>query len=151
LSFTNQSYAIYWVNYFAAVDTFRSNMAARFAAFLVQYAALSSNPYKPTGSYSNAWDAWLAQLQFMDQAITAMTTANSNGTSLQPAFLQHHTLAGGNYASQQGVIATANVTAANAVTAKKEAEASLASAQAAEDAALAAVLAVCPDFDPASV
>lgn len=151
LSFTNQSYAIYWTNYYNAVNTFRSNMAARFAAFLVEYAALSSNPYKPTGSYSNSYDAWLAQLQFMDQAITAMTTANSNGTSLEPAFLAHHNLAGGHYTSQQGVIATANVTAANAVTAKKEAEASLASAQLAEDAALAAVLAVCPDFDPSSV
>lgn len=151
LAFTSQSYSIYWVNYYLAVNTFRTNMAARFTGFLVEYAALSGNPYKPTGSYSNSYDAWLAQLQFMDQAITAMNTANSNGTSLDPAFLAHHTLAGGNYSSQQGVIATANVAAANAVTAKKEAEASLASAQLAEDAALAAVLAVCPDFDPSSV
>lgn len=41
--------------------------------------------------------------------------------------------------------------AADAVTTKKEAEASLAAAQKAENAALAALMAVCPTFDPASV
>jgi hypothetical protein len=40
---------------------------------------------------------------------------------------------------------------ADAVTTKKEAEASLAAAQKAENAALAALMAVCPTFDPASV
>jgi len=94
---------------------------------------------------------WLVSLQRMEVDLATRTAAAFNGTSLDAAFLAFHLSVGGYYTSQQGVIATANVTAANAVTAKKEAEASLASAQLAEDAALAAVLAVCPDFDPSSV
>jgi hypothetical protein len=56
-----------------------------------------------------------------------------------------------NYNSAVADLATKNQEVASAVTAKEEAEAILASAQTAEDAALAAVLEVCPDFDPRSV
>jgi hypothetical protein len=154
LSFTNQSYAIYWVNYFAAENAFASSMAARFAAFKLDFLAVTGFTYVSapgTVGGTAAQNAWLAHLQQMEIDINVRTSAAYNGSSLDPAFLAYHNLAGGNYTTQQGVIATANVAAAAAVTAKKEAEASLASAQAAEDAALAAVLAVCPDFDPASV
>lgn len=154
LAFTNQSYAIYWVNYFAAENDFASYMASRLTQFKADFLAVTGFAYVPfpgTTGGTLAQNTWLSHIQQMEIDINTRTTSAHNGTSLQPAFLQHHVLAGGNYTSQQGVIATANVAAANAVTAKKEAEASLASAQLAEDAALAAVLAVCPDFDPASV
>ena len=154
LAFTNQSYVTYWVNYFAAENAFASSMVTLFPFFKTDFFNLTGFVYvSAPGTIAGTpqQQAWLSHLQQMETAINTRTSAAHNGTSLDTSFRDHHILAGGNYASQQGVIATANVTAANAVTAKKEAEASLASAQAAEDAALAAVLAVCPDFDPASV
>lgn len=52
---------------------------------------------------------------------------------------------------QAGVVSSAEDAVSSALEAKEEASASLTAAQKAEDEALAAVLAVCPDFDPASV
>jgi hypothetical protein len=154
LDFTNQSYVIYWTNYFAAENAFALSMATLFTLFKTDFFNLTGFTYvSAPGTIAGTaqQQAWLTHLQQMEAAITTRTSAAHYGTSLETPFAQHHTLAGGHYTTQQGVIATANVTVANAVTTKKEAEASLASAQAAEDAALAAVLAVCPDFDPASV
>jgi hypothetical protein len=153
LDFTSQSYVIYWANYFLAENTFFTNMTDRFGEFTDDFLQVTGYNYVSTGTVGGtpAEEAWLYHLQTMEANLKARTLAAYNGTSLDAAFLAFHLSVGGYYTSQQGVIATANVTAANAVTAKKEAEASLASAQLAEDAALAAVLAVCPDFDPSSV
>jgi hypothetical protein len=151
LTFTEQSYVIYWAHYYAAENAFAVNMAARFAAFKIQYTSLSGNPYKSSSGYGDSYDTWLGQLQIMEVALTDRTNVAGDGAALESAFGNFHASIGGLYTTQQGVIATANVTVATAVTTKKEAEASLASAQLAEDAALAAVLAVCPDFDLASV
>ena len=52
---------------------------------------------------------------------------------------------------QAGVVSNAEDSVSSALTAKEEASVTLSTAQAAEDEALAAVLAVCPSFDPASV
>jgi hypothetical protein len=151
LTFTEQSYVIYWAHYYAAENAFAVNMAARFAAFKIQYTSLSGNLYKSSSGYGDSYDTWLGQLQIMEVALTDRTNVAGDGAALESAFGNFHASIGGLYTTQQGVIATANVTVATAVTTKKEAEASLASAQLAEDAALAAVLAVCPDFDLASV
>jgi hypothetical protein len=154
LNFTEQSYVIYWTLYYAAVNTFRTNMVDRFTAFKSDFALITSETYISTGTIPGLTAdeaAWLVHLQAMEANIATMNSASSNGAALDSAFGNFHTSVGGLYTSQQGVIASANVTVANAVTTKKEAEASLASAQLAEDAALAAVLAVCPEFDPSSV
>jgi hypothetical protein len=154
LAFTNQSYDIYWTDYYAAENIFASSMASRLTQFKADFLAVTGFAYVPSPGTTGgtlAQNTWLSHIQQMEIDISTRTTSAHNGTSLNPSFLLYHTLAGGNYTTQQGVIATANVTVATAVTAKKEAEASLASAQLAEDAALAAVLAVCPDFDPSSV
>jgi hypothetical protein len=52
------------------------------------------------------------------------------------------------YNSSLQLTTVKNLAVSSAVIAKKEAEAEVASAQAAEDAALAAALAICPDFVP---
>lgn len=150
--FAEQSHGIYWTQYYGAATTFiATHMAARFTAFKGDYTSLSLNVYKSSGVYGDGYDTWLTHLQDMEANLSTMSTASGNGSRLDGTFGQFHTQVTDYYTSQQGVISTANVAVASAVTAKKEAEASLAAAQTAEDAALAAVLAVCPTFDPASV
>jgi hypothetical protein len=154
LNFTEQSYVIYWAHYYLAATTFRSDMVNRFTAFKADFLAITGEVYTSSGviaGLSTEEETWLTHLRSMETNIASMDAAAGDGTALESAFGNFHASVGGLYTTQQGVIATANVTAANAVTAKKEAEASLASAQLAEDAALAAVLAVCPEFDPSSV
>jgi hypothetical protein len=154
LNFTEQSYEIYWKLYYAAVGTFYTDMVNRFNEYKAEFLEITSETYISTGiipGLTTGEAAWLDSLQEMEANIATMSSKSSNGAALDPAFGNFHVAVGGLYASQQSVIVTLNVAAANAVTAKKEAEASLASAQTAEDAALAAAVAVCPDFDPASV
>ena len=136
--FSNQSYVTYWGTYYGATNTLLAAMEARYTEF---YDHEVANPNPALHGY----------IESMRTNLNAFRNLQGNGSSLNNSFGNFHVQVGGYYTAQQGVIATANVAAANAVTAKKEAEASLASAQAAEDAALAAVLAVCPDFDPSSV
>jgi hypothetical protein len=153
LTFTEQAYATYWIAFYAAENTFYQNMLDRFTSFKGDFLVITGFTYISSGNVGGtaAQEAWLDHLQQMEIDLHTVATKAFNGSSLDSSFRDFHTSVGGLYAAQQGVISTANVTAAAAVTAKKEAEASLASAQLAEDAALAAVLAVCPDFDPASV
>ena len=167
--FTNQSYGIYWFLYYAGLGRTQVGVPGILGSCVTQLEdmkvtflglgdeAFSSTaatlaPYTYTsGTFDANMDAWLHELQALNNAVLAFRSIEPNGPLLETSFSNFSGTAEGNYASQQGVIATANVTVAAAVTAKKEAEASLASAQSAEDAALAAARAICPDFDPSSV
>jgi len=166
--FTNQSYGIYWFLYYAGlgrtqvgVPGILGSCVTQLEAMKITFGDISSKgfdataatlaPYYITGVANSDLDAWLHELQALNNAVLAFRSIEPNGPSLETSFSNFSGTAEGNYASQQGVIATANVAVAAAVTAKKEAEASLASAQSAEDAALAAARAICPDFDPSSV
>jgi hypothetical protein len=166
LDFTTQSYKVYWNDYYAAVGQtggvsgFAAGVVARFNSLILDFLAISGQAYVGSGVPAGAYtpDATTAKLnellnhlQLLEGVISTFTPKQSNGQSLESSFGGYHISVGGYYTAQQGVISAANVAAAAAVTAKKEAEASLAAAQAVEDAALAAVLAVCPTFDPASV
>jgi len=167
--FTNQSYGIYWFLYYAGLGrtqvgipgilgscvTLLEDMKTTFGAIGLKPfdpVAATLAPYTYTSLTYHAYlDEWLHELQALNNAVLAFRSIEPNGPLLETSFSNFSGTAEGNYASQQGVIATANVAVAAAVTAKKEAEASLTSAQTAEDAALAAVRAVCSDFDPLSV
>lgn len=72
-------------------------------------------------------------------------------TSLYPMLSTRGAECGSDLQSQINNKSAAEAVIATATQDKIEAEQALAAAQAAEDAALAAVLAVCPDFDPSSV
>lgn len=81
---------------------------------------------------------------------------NSDATSIRlnylyPLLTSRGAVCSGELQTQINNKAAAEAAVATATMDKIEAEQELAAAQAAEDAALAAVLAVCPEFDPSSV
>jgi hypothetical protein len=101
---------------------------------------------------SPSWRHWY------DAIVNFGTVQNSYNTTGAPARVlvgNNETLFWQNTTAKLSWSYNAKVNAdslvADAVTTKKEAEASLAAAQKAENAALAALMAVCPTFDPASV
>lgn len=158
IDFTGQSYSIYWTDYYTAVQSVYTSLMAIFALFRADFLAITGQSYIATGSYgsyphvsTSDGNTWLSNLQAMQAAAAAFNEESGNGASLQDSFGNFAVAANSGYATQQGVIATANRAVAQALTAKKEAEASLVAAQTAEDAALAAARAVCPDFDPTQV
>jgi hypothetical protein len=98
------------------------------------------------------WADWYNAIVNFETARTAYTTTGAPARTAVASGLQTFcATAAGNSSSSYNAKVAAESDVADAVLNKKEAEATLVSAQAAEAAALAAVMEVCPTFDPASV
>jgi hypothetical protein len=104
---------------------------------------------RPEGA---SWTDWISQINNMDLARSNFSTIGEpQSTALDAVFQTFCMGAASNTSSSYNTNVAAESDVADAVLNKKEAEAELVSAQAAEAAALAAVMEVCPTFDPASV
>ena len=87
----------------------------------------------------------------LQEGSDAWMTQSNHATIIDTALKDFCLAANANYTNAQAAVAIAVSTLSAKVRAKNEAEANLVSAQAAEDQALAAIKALCPTFDPASV
>jgi hypothetical protein len=100
----------------------------------------------------NALTALLADVSFVDPAkANYLANGQPARVAVSADLLSFSQNAAAKVAASYNNVTTTESLAADAVTNKKEAEASLAAAQKAEAAALAALMAVCPTFDPSSV
>jgi hypothetical protein len=152
--------------YISAVSTFLTNSKTDFVTLANIALAAVSPPvlYLPVvwhpipyheaalASLSLAWTNWISAIDNMTTVREAYnTTGASARTAVGADLLAFCQTAAMQVAASYNAKVAADSLVADAVLTKKEAEAALAFAQQAEDAALAAVIAVCPTFDPASV
>lgn len=101
---------------------------------------------------SLVWGEWYDAIVAFDNAKTAYASNGAPARVAVGADLQSFCLlVTGNYTTSYNTKVAAESAVSDAVLNKKEAEAELVAAQAAEEAALARVMEVCPTFDPASV
>lgn len=107
--------------------------------------------YPDSSHSSGIWLALCLELQTMEAALSSWGISEPNVALLDSTLTSFCSDASTGYASAVTAKAVADVAVATAQTAKQKADADLASAIAAEDAALAAIKAVCPTFDPSSV
>jgi len=139
----------YWTQFRAATGTI--NGSSGFASYAKPYqvfvlAMLNAEVSNTDPNYP----AYLASIEAQD-AVVQLQTSNEHFISQLDTELDTHYLdLAGKLSSAQAQLTLSNNALAAATIAKKEAEATLASAQAAEDAALAAAVAVCPTFVPTS-
>lgn len=139
----------YWIQFKAAVGTV--NGPSGFAHYSPDYQVFvlgMLNAEVPTTDAN--YPVYLASIQAQD-AVIQLQSNNEYLIGLLDTELGNHysDLAGKLAAAQAQLVVKNNALAASTI-AKKEAEATLASAQAAEDAALAAAVAICPTFVPTS-
>jgi hypothetical protein len=101
---------------------------------------------------STEWADWYNAIVDFETARTAYTTTGAPArTAVASGFQTFCSTAASNSSLSYNANVAAESDVSDAVLNKKEAEAELVAAQAAEAAALAAVMEVCPTFDPASV
>jgi hypothetical protein len=107
--------------------------------------------YPDISHCSGIWLTLGMELQTMEAALSSWGISEPNVALLDSTLTSFCSDASTGYASAVTAKAVADVAVATAQTAKQKTDADLASAIAAEDAALAAIKAVCPTFDPSSV
>jgi hypothetical protein len=101
---------------------------------------------------SGAYTTWYSAITTFESMQNSYNTTGAPARSaINTEFGTYSTTAASKLAWAYNNVTYMESAASDAVTTKKEAEAALAAAQKAEDAALAAVMEVCPTFDPASV
>lgn len=98
-----------------------------------------------------AWTDCYTALGVMQTTLTSWMSASSYVSLLDTALANFCAGAATGYSAAVNDKNNKDLDVANAQTAKEKADASVATAQANEDAALAAIKAVCPTFDPSSV
>lgn len=162
VDFCQKSYVVDW----NALNLSLTNLLGAETNFVTASKTCICNLASAELGFPVTWSELPAQLPSLPTIYTTWYTAittfesmqNAYNTSGAPARSAINTEFGtfSNTAASKLAWAYNNVTymesaASDAVTTKKEAEAALAAAQKAEDAALAAVMEVCPTFDPASV
>lgn len=140
-----------WIPYFAGVGTLKSSMRTFYNNTIAEYDLYSGATYPNAPSPSNDWTGVYSVLQAAGTALAAFNSVEAYGTTLDSLFSSFCADANAGYNAAAANKVVKDQAAANAVTAKEEAEAALVVAQTAEDEALAAILALCPDFDPNSV
>jgi len=107
--------------------------------------------YPGTPPTSGIWLTLYTELGTMGTALAAWAVSEPNVALLDTAFSAFCVDASTGYSVAVTAKAVADVAVATAQTDKNKADADLAAAIVAEDAALAAIKAVCPTFDPSSV
>jgi hypothetical protein len=124
-----------------------------FNAQVAWYNANNGSGYVYPGAAppSGIWLTFYNQLVAMAAALTSWAVSEPFVALLDTAFSAFCVDASTGYSIAVTAKAVADVAVATAQTDKNKADADLASAIAAEDAALAAIKAVCPTFDPSSV
>ena len=169
---------VYWANYYAAVGGYTQQMSTFMTAseyHSVDYQNMWTDvkeqynnftgeayPANPGGAYSALWSILQKNEQnpaayqngALDTIKKAQTTFQQNekyGASLNDACAAFCGAATASYNVAAAEKSLKDIEVANAVTAKENANAVLVAAQTAEDAALTAILALCPTFDPNSV
>jgi hypothetical protein len=111
----------------------------------------ASGHYPGTPPTSGIWLTFYTELGTMDAALASWAVSEPYVALLDTAFSSFCVDASSGYSTAVNAKAVADVAVATAQTAKEKTDAELASAIAAEDAALAAIKTVCPTFDPSSV
>jgi len=165
VEFCETARVTYWVTYYGAVGSYtpevtnlRNNYQSYIEDIVAAYDAANTNPY-PNPPTAPGWNpVWTAlNTHFSDPSDfttgpqATFQEKENFGSLLDSAFASFCSNAAANHAAALSEKQLKDQDVADAVTAKEEAEAALVAAQQAEDEALAAVLAVCPDFDPLSV
>jgi hypothetical protein len=136
----------FWTNYFNAIKTTSGGQgfAGLTKAYQIPVASMLSHVSNTDPQYTSLVAAYEGQ----ESNLSTFASSEINATGLtSKTGLLHDSLLD-SYNSSLRLVTTKNTAVSTAVIAKKEAEATVASAQAAEDAALAAAIAVCPDFVP---
>jgi hypothetical protein len=139
----------YWIQFKAAVGTV--NGSSGFASYAQPYQVFvlaMLNTEVPTTDVN--YPVYLSRIQSQDAVIQLQSNNEYLIGLLDTELNNHYTDLAGKLSTAQAQLVIKNNALATSTIAKKEAEATLASAQAAEDAALAAALAVCPTFVPTS-
>lgn len=157
VDFCIESYNGYWTDFLAVSNQLYTDSNVFFTAMVAAFNAWSSVdsdspwPAVPSTGTSQAARTTMHTAMVEYQLDLNIYNSSSSGGSLAASFLAFCQDANNEYSIAQNNKVARDADVAAAVTAKKEAEAVVTSAQVAEAAALAAVLAVCPDFDPLSV
>lgn len=164
-SFCDSARLVAWTNYYGAVGSFSSSTVTqnnRYSGFITSitaaYDANSGSTY-PAAPIDPAWNTVFSALNtyhtdpatFQAGPLALFQASENYGANLDAEFAAFCAAASANYTAAIGQKQLKDQGVADAVTAKEEAEASLVVAQEIEDTALAAVMAVCPTFDPLSV
>jgi len=131
-----------WDNFYSTIHGY-DGVPAAFNALLTTYGTAVST-YGPHTSAGTS----LAAFQTVLDAYTSTATLISSMTTAMDTFCTAATVA---YSAAVAQVTQKEAGVTTAVNAKNEAEAELASAQETEDAALAAVEEICPDFETTSV
>lgn len=165
VEFCQSTRVVNWSNYFGAVNTFKPasvSLNNKYQSFVTSiigtYNAQSGSIY-PGAPVDPAWTSiWQAlntyqgdPAAFVAGALATFQSNENYGALVASEFATFCGTANTNYVGAINAKAVTDKAVSDAVTAKEEAEATLATAQEAEDTALAAVMAVCPDFNPLSV
>lgn len=165
VDFCQKTHLADWVTLNGALGTLLSGEAGFVAASKTQFCTLATLAlgvpvtWRPLdaqiislSAISPAYGLWIAAIDAFESTQHGYNTTGAPARiAVGDGLLVFCQNAAAKIAWSYGVVTSAEALVADAVTTKKEAEASLASAQAAEDAALANVMEVCPTFDPASV
>jgi hypothetical protein len=152
----------YWSAFKSASDLFKPASETFFTAMIAAYNSWADTdgdgtvvwPAEPTLGkpyYTQRLAMHSAMTEYYDNDFAAYKVGYSSASSLDTAMNTFCQNAAVNYGVVVNNKNAKDKAVEDAVTAKKEAEAALAAAQKAESAALAAVVDVCPDFDPESV
>ncbi|RLI88037.1 MAG: hypothetical protein DRP01_00355 [Archaeoglobales archaeon] len=164
-SFCDSARLVAWTNYYGAVGSFSSSIVTqnnRYSGFITSitaaYDAHSGSTY-PVAPTDPDWSTVFTALNsyssdpanFQTGPLALFQSSENYGATLDAEFAAFCAAAAANYTAALGQKQAKDQAVATSVTAKEEAEASLVVAQEAEDTALAAVVAVCPTFDPLSV
>jgi len=145
------------VTYWASTNGVKAGTIALAGAsrtfFNAQVAWYNATGYVYPGAAppSGIWLTFYNQLVAMAAALTSWAVSEPFVALLDTAFSAFCVDASTGYSIAVTAKAVADVAVATAQTDKNKADADLAAAIAAEDAALAAIKAVCPTFDPSSV
>lgn len=136
----------FWTSYFNSIKTVSGGQA--FAGLTKTYQVPVAEMLTYVGNTDPRYPALSAAFAGQETNLASFANTEGNATNLTTALDTLHTSLLTSYNSALQLTTVKNTALSSAVIAKKEAEAEVASAQAVEDAALAAALAICPDFVP---
>lgn len=136
----------FWTNYFNSIKTVSGGQA--FAGLTKTYQVPVAEMLTYVGNTEPRYPALSAAFAGQEANLASFANTESNATNLTSTLDALYISLLASYNSSLQLTTVKNLAVSSAVIAKKEAEAEVSSAQAAEDAALAAALAICPDFVP---
>lgn len=136
----------FWTNYFAEIQTTSSGQ--KFAGLTKTYQISVAAMLSHVAVEDEHRTALVAAYNGQEDNLNTFANKESIATNLTTSLDSLYSSLLSSYNSSLQLTTVKNTAVSTAVIAKKEAEALVASAQVAEDAALAAALAICPDFVP---